>query len=65
MNSVNRILKYLRHIKKLTIEFSENTIASDENIIFLISSDASFADDVVTRYSSQGYVFKLFNDMID
>lgn len=30
-----------------------------------MSSDASFADDIQTRYSSQGYAFKLFGGLID
>jgi hypothetical protein len=61
---VNRIIKYLDHIKKLSIEFNEYENVSRE-VIFLTSSDVSFADDVITRYSSQKYAFKLFNDMID
>jgi hypothetical protein len=63
MKSANRILKYLSHIKKLIIEFS--TDHSTNNNIFLISSDVSFADDILTRFSSQEYAFKLFSDLID
>jgi hypothetical protein len=67
MKSTNRILKYLSHIKKLIIEFNADQFLQNENEnnIFLISSDAFFADDILIRYSSQEYAFKLFNDMID
>ena len=63
MECVNRTLKYLAHTKHLAIVF--NTQATYSREIFLASSDASFADDSSTRYSSQGYAFKLFNGMID
>jgi hypothetical protein len=62
MKSANRTLKYLGHTKKLAIEFNTK---SDAHIIFLASSDASFVDDIETRFSSQGYAFKLFNELID
>jgi hypothetical protein len=66
MKSVNRTLKYLRRTKKLIIEYSTNSKEdANENKVFLISSDAFFADDVLTRYSSQKYAFKLFDDLID
>ena len=29
------------------------------------ASDAAFADDLATRYSTEGYLFKLFNEPID
>jgi hypothetical protein len=29
------------------------------------ASDAAFADDMATRYSTEGYLFKLFNGPID
>ena len=38
---------------------------SNPKSIFLGSSDASFADDVDTRHSSQGYCFRLFGGLID
>jgi hypothetical protein len=28
-------------------------------------SDAAFADDLTTKYSTEGYLFKLFNEFID
>ena len=66
-----RTLKYLGHSKTLTIWFNSSAFfgnsdhSSSDQTIFLASSDASFADDPATRYSSQGYGFKLFSGMID
>ena len=66
-----RTLKYLGHSKTLTIWFNSSDFfgnsdhSSSDQTIFLASSDASFADDPATRYSSQGYGFKLFSGMID
>jgi hypothetical protein len=67
MKSTNRTLKYLNHTRKLIIEFNADQILHEKsaNNIFLISSDASFTDDILIKYSSQEYAFKLFNDMID
>jgi hypothetical protein len=64
MESANRTLKYLGHTKKLAIEFN-NESDGEAHTTFLASSDASFADDIETRFSSQGYAFKLFNGLID
>ena len=57
------MLKYLIHIKSYEIIFNAQAINS--NCIFFESSNASFADDLKTRYNSQKYCFKLFDDMID
>ena len=43
------------------MEFDGTTI---EDEIFLTYSDAAFADDQNTRYSSNGYAIKLFGGMI-
>lgn len=59
----NRVLLYLTHTRDLSIEFNAQTI--NPRKIFLASSDASFANDLDTRQSSQGYVFMLFNGAID
>jgi len=45
----------------MAIEFS----ASDTRQVFTCASDAAFADDPVTRYSTEGYLFKLFGGPID
>ena len=58
-----RVLQYLAHTKYYTIVYDGQII--DPQTVFMASSDASFADDVETRFSSQGYVFKLFEGLID
>ena len=57
------MLKYLTYIRSYEIVFNNQTI--NINFIFFDSSDASFADDLRTRHSSQKYCFKFFNEMID
>ena len=59
----NRTLEYLAHTKNYAIVY--NGQANNADTIFLGSSDASFADDIDTRQSSNGYCFKLFDGLID
>jgi len=54
-------LHYLVGTKYLALEFDGTTI---EDQIFLTYSDAAFADDQTTRYSSNGYAIKLFGGML-
>ena len=63
MECVDRTIAYLKLIKRFVIRF--NPDFSINNLTFIDSSDVSFADDFLIKYSSQGYVFKLFEDMID
>lgn len=63
IEAANGLLRYLAHTKEYVIEYDGEIINS--NTIFLVSSDAAFADDLETRYSSQGYCFKLFGGLID
>ena len=63
IEAINKMLKYLIHIRSYEIVF--NAQAMNNNCIFFESSNASFTDDLKTRYNSQRYCFKLFNDMID
>ena len=58
--AINRALTYLNGTKTLAIEYSKR---SDK--VFLGASDASFADDSVTRRSTEGYLFQLFGGCID
>lgn len=68
-----RVIQYLVSTKWLAIEFGLPTditrkiltTTTPDADVFQASSDASFADDLVTRRSSQGYVFQLFNGVID
>ena len=63
MEAADRVLSYLGHSKDLAIKFDARV--PNPQTIFLASSDASYADDIITRFSSQGYAFKLFNGIID
>ena len=63
LNAAKQLLLYLHHTKHYSISFNPNL--DDPKTIFLGSSDASYADDVNTRHSSQGYCFRLFGGMID
>ena len=60
---VTRVIEYLVDTRTLSILFDGQVDLSRE--IWLVSSDASFADDLRTRFSSQGYAFKLFGGLID
>ena len=63
LKAVNKMLKYLVHIRSYEIVFNVQVI--NINCIFFESSDASFADDIKTSYNFQKYCFKLFDEMID
>ena len=63
IKTVDKVLKYLIHIKDYKIVFNVQTI--NNNCIFFELSNASFANDLKTRYNSQKYCFKLFDEMID
>ena len=58
-----RCLDYLFLIKKYAIEF--NAQINSSNIVFCLSSDASYIDDIDTRRNTQGYIFILFGGLID
>ena len=63
MKQINRVLKYLAHIKNYVIVFNDQ--ANNSDIIFIDFSDFSFANDLNTRQSFNDYCFKFFDDMID
>ena len=56
-------MQYLAYTKFYSIVY--NAIATDLYTIFIVLSDILFADNPATRFSSQGYGFKLFNSLID
>jgi len=60
--AVNQVIFYLYRMKSLAIEFSANI---DETDIFACSSNAAFVNDKETRHSSEGYLFKLFDSIIE
>jgi hypothetical protein len=59
--AVDRAILYLYGTSNLAIEYS----ASSDQSAITCASDAAFADDPATRYSTEGYLFKLFNGPID
>ena len=62
-HAADRIFFYLIIIKFFSIKF--NVKIFDSQSIFLVSSDASYADDFQIRYNFQNYEFKLFVDLIN
>ena len=58
-----RTLKYLIHIKYYVIVYKKQT--NHAIIIFLNSSNASFANDLNIRQNSNEYCFMLYDDFID
>jgi hypothetical protein len=60
--AVDRAISYLYGTNTRAIEYS----ATDRNQQAIIcAGDAAFADDPATRYSTEGYLLKLFNGPID
>jgi hypothetical protein len=56
----NKMIAYLNDIRNFVIEFSKKF-----SKIFLCASDVAFADDELIRKSSDDYLFKLYDDLID
>ena len=54
-------MHYVVRTKYLALEFDSTTL---EDQVFLIYSDAAFADNKSTRYSFNGYAIKLFGGML-
>ena len=66
LKAANRLIKYLYDTRYLAIEYSSNQLDSSEpEPEFRCSTDAAFADDLDTRKSTEGYIFKLFGGPID
>lgn len=59
--ATDRVISYLYETKNLAIEYSEKRFSN----IFLIVSDAAFADDENFRKSSDGYFFHLYEKSIN
>jgi hypothetical protein len=60
-DEVNRVLGYLAQTRDYAIKYTYNP---DHSRIYEIASDASYADDITTRRSTQAYIMKLFNGPI-
>ena len=65
MECADRTIVYLGLIKRFAIRFNFDFSSNLLNFIFIDNSDVSFANNFLTKYNSQGYVFKLFENMID
>jgi hypothetical protein len=62
LSAADRVISYLYGTKTLAIEYSGRI---DSSNIFICSADAAFADDMLTRRSSDGYLFQLYGGPID
>ncbi len=60
--AVNRAISYLYGTRTLAIEYSGTTNGQEA---FACASDVAFADDILTRHSTEGYLFKLFGGAVD
>jgi hypothetical protein len=70
--AADQLIAYLYQTRHLAIEYSStapdissSTVPGIPTPAIVRASDASFADDPITRYSSEGYIFKLFGGPID
>ena len=61
MEAVNRVIQYLYSTKRLGLLFNGN---SDLDTPLEVFTDASFADDMVDRKSTQGFLMKLYEGPI-
>ena len=59
--AVDCVISYLSNARGFAIELSGHQMSP----IFDCASDAAFADDLETRKSSDGYLFKLYGGAID
>ena len=64
---MDRAILYLYRTCNLAIEYSvilgKSSAMLDDQIVYI--SDTAFTDDLAIRYSTEGYLFKLFNRPID
>jgi hypothetical protein len=56
------VISYLFHTRYLAIQFSADIGLLDA---FACASDAAFADDLETRKSTEGFVFKLYGGPVE
>jgi hypothetical protein len=64
--AANRLIKYLYDTRYLAIQYGyDRPNDSGLDPEFRCSTDAAFADDIPTRKSTEGYLFKLFGGPID
>ena len=61
LSAADRVIAYLNGTKNLAIEYNGH----QKTDILMCASDAAFADDELTRRSSDGYLFQLYGGPID
>ena len=59
---VLRAIAYLFHTQFLAIQYAATC---NPEWMFVCSSDAAYADDTITRWSTEGYLFSLFGGPVD
>jgi hypothetical protein len=64
-SAANRVIRYLYATRHLAIEYSQNAGTLQVTPDFECCTDAAYADDIPSRKSTEGYLFKLFNGAID
>jgi hypothetical protein len=66
LKAANRLIKYLYDTRYLAIEYSADSATfTTLEPEFRCSTDAAFGNDIDTRKSTEGYLFKLFRGPID
>jgi hypothetical protein len=66
LKAANRLIKYLYDTRYLAVEYSaDSATLTTLEPEFRCSTDAAFGDDIDTRKSTEGYLFKLFGGPID
>ena len=60
--AIDRAINYAYNSRHLAIEYSADT---NEQNVFVCASDAAFGDDLISRRSTEGYLFQLFSGPID
>jgi hypothetical protein len=63
--AANRVIRYLYDTRYLAVEYSKSGSTLEVTPDFRCSTDSAYADDIPTRKSTEGYIFKLFNGPID
>ena len=64
--AANRLITYLYNTRYYAIEYSyDRPNSSNPELAFRCATDAAFADNISTRRSTEGFIFKLFGGAID
>ena len=63
--AADRVIRYLDDTRYLAIEYSQSAGLSQVTPDFECCTDAAYADDIPSRKSTEGYLFKLFKGAIN